>query len=181
MCESQLGVPADPSMIALLDCFSYRCEKEDQCAPEPRAVFAFPTPASADFSAAQFLESYCNGCHSPGRVGPQGDALSAFTANTKWIAPLRDPLWFKSIDYPKVVSKADVIACGVRADYLPDDCLTLPSVRRGFFTQPAKFPPSGLGGYAVCPYTTPEGGCPQPSSFERARMLSWIADGTPQL
>jgi hypothetical protein len=179
MCEAQLGVPLDPTMVALRDCLSFRCARDEQCAPEPRALFSYPTPASANFSAAQFFENYCNGCHSPGKVGPKGDALSVFTTNSRWVAPLRDPNWFRSMDYAVVVSKADVIACGVTADELPAQCFTLPSVRSGFFTRPAKFPPSGIGGYAMCPYTLPDGGCPQPTSFERARLLSWIADGTP--
>lgn len=166
---------------ALVDCFSAECATDEWCGAEPRAVFTFPPPnPEKDFSSAEFLEKYCNGCHSPGKVGPMGDLLTQFTSNARWVSPMDDPNWFIAMDYATVAAKTDIILCGVRDDYLPTECATLPSVRPGFFTKPAKFPPSGIGGYASCPDALPSGGCPQPSSFERARLMSWIADGAPR-
>ena len=179
-CMSELGTAQDPAMMALVDCFSSQCSTDEQCGVEPRAVFSYPPPSpTADFSAAEFLENYCNGCHSPGKIGPTSEPLTVFTSNAMWVAPQGDRAWFEAMDYAAVASKTDIIACGVRADYLPSGCTTLTSVRSGFFTKAGKFPPSGIGGYASCPYTLPNGGCPQPTAFERARLLSWIAEGAP--
>jgi hypothetical protein len=181
-CMNEMGGGPNAATLALVDCFSAQCSGDRWCGTEPRAVFSFPPPSpTVDFSAAEFLENYCNGCHTPGKVGPTGEPISQFTSNALWTGPLQDENWLLSMDYATVASKKDIIACGVRADYLPGECSTLTSVRTGFFTKPAKFPPSGIGGYASCPYIDPTtGGCPQPTPFERARLLSWIAEGAPR-
>jgi len=181
-CKNETAMAQNPAVSALVDCFSAQCSSDAWCGTEPGTAFSFPAPTpTVDFSAAKFLESYCNGCHSPGKVGPTGQPLTQFTSNEAWTEPMGDKNWLSEMDYAAVVAKKDIIACGVRADYLPSECTSLPSVRDGFFTKPAKFPPSGMGGYAFCPYTDPvTGGCPQPTPFERARLLSWIAEGAPQ-
>jgi hypothetical protein len=82
------------------------------------------------------------------------------------------------MDYNAVVGKLDIIACGVRADFLPPECTTLKSVHEGFFTTAAKFPPAHPPSqYGGCWWA--EGRCLQPTSYERVRLLSWIDDGAP--
>jgi hypothetical protein len=72
----------------------------------------------------------------------------------------------------------------VRTDFLPPSCTTLATVPPGFFTEPGKFPPSGHGTFKgvpnPCRFASDGMSCPQPTSFERARLLSWFAAGSPR-
>jgi len=179
-------VPGSTAVADLIDCTSSACGTPDACGAEPRAVFTFPPPVeSSDFSAAQFLESYCAGCHFEGFLGPTGKPTSALSRDPAWWSPRWNAQWFAFMDYEIAVEKAPAIRCGVsqQADF-SNDCLTLPAVPPSFFTGPAKFPPSGMGMYGGAPNPcrfAPDGiTCPQPTDFERARLLSWLADGTPR-
>jgi len=180
--------PATASLAfqKLVECTTSACSSEDTCGVEPRAVFTYPPPAeTSDFSAAQFFESYCTGCHFEGFLGPTGHPTSALSRDASWWAPRSNPQWFDSMDYELAVEKAPAIRCGVaKAEDFSNDCLTLPSVMPGFFTGPAKFPPSGMGMYGgspnPCRFAADGFTCPQPTDFERARLLSWLADGTPR-
>jgi hypothetical protein len=170
---------------ALVDCFSSRCATDSTCGVEPRAVFAFP-PSSpgADFSAAEFVERYCSGCHFPGFASPTGKPTAELCSDWAWTAPLASPNWFDWMSYETIVAQKDAIVCGVRSDLLPPSCTTLSSVPPGFFTQPGKFPPSGHGTYQgapnPCRFASDGATCPQPTEFERARILSWFAAGSPR-
>ena len=172
-------------VAALVDCAASACSTQDTCGVEPRAAFAFPTRApEQDFSAAHFLESYCTGCHYQGFLGPTGKPTSALSRDPAWWAPSSNSLWFDFMDYEVAVEKSPAINCGVAKDYFPSECLTLASVPTGFFTGPAKFPPSGHGVYGgapnPCRFAADGMTCPQPSDFERARLLSWLDDGAPR-
>jgi hypothetical protein len=166
---------------ALVDCFSSQCSTDSTCGVEPRAAFAVSSSA-ADFSAAEFVEHYCSGCHFPGFASPTGEPTAAFSADWSWTAPLANPDWFAWMSYELVVTKKDAIVCGVRDDVLLSSCTTL--VRPAFFTQPGKFPPSGHGVYGgapnPCRFASDGMTCPQPTPFERARLLSWFAAGSPR-
>jgi hypothetical protein len=168
---------------ALVDCFASSCSTEATCGVEPGAVFAFPPPSGADFSAAEFVERYCSGCHFPGFASPTGVPTSPFSSDWAWRTPLGSADWFTWMSYDVVVGQKEAIACGVRPDLLNASCTTLASVPPGFFTQPGKFPPSGHGTYQgapnPCRFASDGMTCPQPTEFERARLLSWIAAGTP--
>jgi hypothetical protein len=174
-----------PAASTLVDCFSTQCAADSTCGVEPRAVFAFPAPSpAADFSVAEFVEHYCSGCHFPGFAAPTGEPTAPFSSDWWWKAPLANPDWFNSMSYETVIAQKDAIVCGVRDDVLPPSCTTLASVPSGFFTQPGKFPPSGHGLYGGAPNPcrfAPDGmSCPQPTRFERARLLSWFAAGSPR-
>jgi hypothetical protein len=169
----------------MIECTTASCSTEETCGVEPRAVFSSPRPAGSDFSAAQFLEGYCSGCHFNGFLGPTGHPTSALSRDPAWWGPFASSQWFDFMDYELAVEKTPAIRCGVaKAEDFSNDCLTLPSVVPGFFTGPAKFPPSGRGMYGGSPNPcrfAPDGfTCPQPTDFERARLLSWIADGAPR-
>jgi hypothetical protein len=186
-CKERLLAPEPilTSVIALIDCAGASCSTAETCGVEPRAVFTSPPPAAlSDFSAAEFLESYCTGCHFEGFLGPTGNPTSALSRDSAWWAPYRNPEWFETMDYDLTVEKREAIRCGVTKDYFPVECSTLPTVPPGFFTGPAKFPPSGHGVYGGLPNPcrfAPDGTtCPQPTDFERARLLSWLADQTPR-
>ncbi len=184
-CKQRLpaGAPSLAEALALIDCLGASCSTADTCAVEPRAGFSNPpVVANRDFSAANFLESYCSGCHFDGFLGPTGMPTSALSRDQTWWAPHNNPDWFALMNYEKAVEKSPAIRCGVTKDYFPSECATLPTVPDGFFTGPAKFPPSGHGMYSGLPNPcrwTPDGSCPQPTDFERARLLSWLADGAP--
>jgi hypothetical protein len=186
-CKQRVSASATSSAtaVALIDCAASACSTTDTCGVEPRAVFAFPTQAPTnDFSAAEFLESYCAGCHFQGFLGPTGKPTSALSRDPAWWSPRWNADWFAFMDYDVAVEKAPAISCGVAKDYFASECLTLASVPTGFFTEPGKFPPSGHGLYSGAPNPcrfAPDGTtCPQPTDFERARMLSWLADGAPR-
>lgn len=174
------------ALEALVDCTGSACASEDTCGVEPRAVFSYPPPTeTSDFSTSQFFESYCTGCHFEGFLGPTGQPTSALSRDTAWWSPRSNPQWFDFMDYELAVKKAPAIRCGVsKAEDFSNDCLSLPSMMPGFFTGPAKFPPSGMGMYGgspnPCRFAADGFSCPQPTDFERARLLSWLADGMPR-
>jgi len=188
-CMKETQVDMNPAAYDLIQCFRSKCATESYCGAEPRAAFApaanadrillqqKPQSPAHDFSAAQFLERYCNGCHQPQTLAMAADGtpLTNFTSSFDWFGPS----WYQSMDYEAVRGKVDIVACGVRADFLPPECSTLTSVRQGFFTAPAKFPPAHPpSAYGGCFWSA--GRCLLPTSFERARLLSWIADGAPE-
>jgi hypothetical protein len=176
---------ANAAASALVDCFSARCGTASTCGTEPQAVFAFPAPTPvADFSAAEFVERYCTGCHFPGFSFPAAYSITSFSFDWAWTRPLENPDWFMWMDYDTIVQQRDAIVCGVRDDLLPASCTTLVTVAPGFFTKPAKFPPSGHGMARgvpnPCRFADDGMTCPQPTPFERARFLSWFAAGAPR-
>ena len=174
-CKERLSAP-EPTrsrVIALIDCAGAACSTSETCGVEPRAVFTYPPPVpDSDFSAANFLESYCTGCHFEGFLGPTGNPTSALSRDPAWWSPRWNENWFETMDYELAVEKTPAIRCGVTKDYFPNECLTLSTVPAGFFTGPAKFPPSGHGMYSGLPNPcrfAPDGmSCPQPTDFERA-------------
>ncbi len=183
-CKNRM-VATSASASVLVDCFSSRCGTDATCGVEPRAAFAFPAPSpETDFSAAEFVEHYCSGCHFPGFGSPTGEPTAAFSGDWAWNAPLASATWFDWMSYDIVVQQKDAIVCGVRDALLPPSCATLASVPPGFFTQPGKFPPSGHGNYQgapnPCRFANDGMTCPQPTKFERARLLSWFAAGSPR-
>jgi hypothetical protein len=114
-------------------------------------------------------------------MGPGGKDLSGLCTDHAWTAPMSNPHWLEHVDYEVVVALGDVIECGVHPAELPVECVDVDGVPAGFFSAPEKFPPSGLGEYGgapnACTFAADAFTCPQPTSFERARMVSWIHDG----
>jgi len=186
-CRDRAGIDRTNAR-PLVDCFD-RCAHDDACGLEPIAAFEPPANDHTAFSAAGFLEAYCNGCHFLGSFPELSAQLSTFTIDTSWTGPFADPRWLALVDYDVAVTRAPIILCGVHPDSLPDECFAVPGVEPGFFGKAEKFPPPGsttitdYGGGTVpvqCSFAADGFSCPQPSRFERARMVSWIVGGTPR-
>lgn len=174
----------DSAADVLVACAEADCSQS--CGSAPRATFA--PAADADFSAAAFLEIYCNGCHNPSFVPPPGKWVTSFSTVGEWQRPFDRQDWYEHADYDAVVGRNDVIACGVNPGELPEGCTSLPTVAPGFFEGPEKFPPTaptrppsyGTEGGPMCDWGDADGRCPQPTDFERRRMISWIEAGAPR-
>ena len=176
--------PAD----AIITCLTTTCGTDTACGT--------PQKVTWDNFAADFSESFCNGCHFPGfsgwnaqgvlkSVGPGADDIPQFSDDADWqsiwAVPKGNPDWKALTNYDRV--SAPVVAakiwCGVSAT-LPDTCATdFPN----HFTKAKRFPPAGVDPATMsapsCVWTA-DGSCPQPTEFERNQMVSWVFDGTPK-
>jgi hypothetical protein len=180
---------ASAAADAMIGCFLAQCSATDACGPEPVAKFASPPTGNQDFSAAQFIEDFCVGCHVPGFVPPSGQTLTQFSNDPAWTSPEGNPDWFKFMQYQNIVNRQQVLWCGIHPDVLPDGCDQLnspPVVVPGFFdpAKPGKFPPSGTGNDShgnpnPCTFASDGMTCPQPTHFQRARMVSWLLEMPP--
>lgn len=141
-----------------------------------------------EFSAGFFIEAYCSGCHQANYVAPNGHAVALFTNDPGWSEPFQNPNWFSALEYGWIVSWGEAIRCGVYPGSLPPECASVPDLPSGFFTKPEKFPPSGdltSSSYGqttpppTCAYAADGHTCPQPSDYQRAKMVEWIESGYP--
>lgn len=183
--ESDASVQKD--VEALITCLTTTCGTDTACG----------TPQTVTWNnfAADFSESFCNGCHFPGfsgwnangvlkSVGPGPEDIPQFSDDADWQSvwnvPKGNPDW-KSLGRYDLVSDPVVSAkiwCGVSTT-LPDQCATdFP----GHFNKAKRFPPAGVDpndNGPSCVWTS-DGSCPQPTDFQRNQMASWVFDGTPQ-
>ncbi len=113
-CLQRLPVsPSTLQVVALIDCAASKCSTQETCGIEPRATFSAPPTASptaspsasppGNFSAAEFLENYCVGCHFDGFLGPTGKPTSAFSHDREWWAPRWNTNWLVAMDYDLAV------------------------------------------------------------------------------
>ncbi len=176
---------------AIISCLTTTCGTDTACGTPQRVTW--------DNFAADFTESFCNGCHFPGFSGwnAKGEPKSVGDGPTDipqfsddedwqsvWAVPKGNPDW-KALTNYDLVSKPEVAAkiwCGVSAT-LPETCaVDFP----GHFTKAKRFPPAGVDLNGPDPMLAPscvwtaDGSCPQPTEFERNQMVSWVFDGTPQ-
>ena len=187
-CRDAMAIDDASAAGQMIGCFLGQCSGDSACGAEPRAVFEFPPANGADFSAEAFIEDFCVGCHFPGLQAPSGQDLTGFSSDTAWFAPRGTSNWFELMLFDNIRTRANPMLCGINPDVLPEGCDTLsdpPVVEPGFFSKAQKFPPSGMGMDhlgAPNPCTFAQDGitCPQPTHFERARMVSWVVDGMPQ-
>jgi hypothetical protein len=182
-CEDSVGAKGTAAG-SFIECLDNRCSPQTACGSEPKITW--------DNFAAEFMENYCNGCHFPGFVAPNGHAVPAeipqFTTDDGWPywpggGPKANPDWKTATSWsmttggtPNQSSLPEMIYCGVSIT-LPDQCANdFP----GHFPTAERFPPAGTDPTkAQCTWTS-DWSCPQPTDFERAQMASWIFAGTPK-
>lgn len=151
------------------------------------AVTTSYAPDKAEFSAAFFIEAYCSGCHQENYVAPSGHAVAHFSYDPGWSEPFRNPNWYYLLEYSVIIQWGEAIRCGVYPGSLPSGCGSVSNLAPGFFTKPEKFPPSGdltTSSYGqtpppICAFAADGHTCPQPSDYERAKMVEWIDSGYP--
>lgn len=183
-CETQVGAHGSPSGD-LIECIA------KSCATECNTPLTTTVTVTWDGFAADFMESYCNGCHFPGYVAPSGKMVPGeipqFTDDSSWQSwgmPKGNTAWKMQTSYaettggaPNSATLSEMIWCGVSTN-LDAKCGTdFP----GHFMNAERFPPAGTDPTkAHCWWAADGMTCPQPTVDERNKMSFWLTSGTPK-
>jgi len=183
-CETQVGAGGSPAGD-LIECFASKCASQCSIPLTTTVVVTW------DGFAADFMESYCNGCHFPGYVAPSGKAVPGeipqFTDDSSWQSwggPKGNTAWKTQTSYAKTTggspnqsTLSEMTWCGV-AVTLGSKCATdFP----GHFMGAERFPPAGTDPTkAHCWWAADGMTCPQPTDDQRNQMSFWLTTGTPQ-